>query len=215
MGDAIESPSPVQDGIRTGTIDQWDAVKAYGWVESNGKRFFLHIKDLQRGQRRPKAGDEVQFTPGQDAKGRTCAKAARLLRPGSRMGFGGLLALGLLILLPGVAGLFLPLPLWLPSTFMTIVSIITYRMYAHDKKLAQSGAWRVSEGTLHLAELCGGWPGAFLAQRRLRHKCSKGSYQFVFWLIVLAYQIVAVDVFFDHGYTLKAIDQVGRFLKTL
>jgi uncharacterized membrane protein YsdA (DUF1294 family) len=25
----------------------------------------------------------------------------------------------------------------------------------------------------------------FMAQRRLRHKCSKGRYQFVFWLIVL------------------------------
>jgi len=41
---------------------------------------------------------------------------------------------------------------------------------------------------LHLLELLGGWPGAFLAQRRLRHKCSKRRYQFVFWLIVLAYQ---------------------------
>ncbi|OYV04943.1 MAG: hypothetical protein CFE26_14190 [Verrucomicrobiales bacterium VVV1] len=215
MVDAIECPSPVQDGIRTGTIDQWDAVKGYGWVQSNGKRFFLHIKDLQRGQRRPKAGDEVQFSLGQDAKGRPCAKAARLLKPGSRMGFGGLLAFGLLILLPGVAGLFLPLPLWLPPTFMTILSVITYRMYAHDKKLAQSEVWRVSEATLHLAELCGGWPGAFLAQRRLRHKCSKRTYQFVFWLIVLSYQIVAVDVFFDYGYTLKAIAEIGGFLKAL
>jgi len=27
----------------------------------------------------------------------------------------------------------------------------------------------------------------------LRHKCSKGSYQVVFWLIVLAYQFAAFD----------------------
>jgi hypothetical protein len=30
----------------------------------------------------------------------------------------------------------------------------------------------------------GGWPGAFVAQRRLRHKCVKRKYQIVFWLIV-------------------------------
>jgi uncharacterized membrane protein YsdA (DUF1294 family) len=36
-------------------------------------------------------------------------------------------------------------------------------------------------------------PGAYLAQRRLRHKSSKRSYQVVFWLIVLGYQLVAVD----------------------
>jgi len=37
------------------------------------------------------------------------------------------------------------------------------------------------------------WPGAFIAQRRLRHKCSKISYQAVFWLIVIAYQFAAID----------------------
>jgi uncharacterized membrane protein YsdA (DUF1294 family) len=41
--------------------------------------------------------------------------------------------------------------------------------------------------------LLGGWPGAFLAQRRLRHKCSKASYQFLFWIIVLAHQFAALD----------------------
>ena len=215
MESHFETPASGQVGSRTGEIVQWDSAKAFGWVESNGQRLFLHIKDFQRGQRRPKVGDEVSFSPGQDAKGRPCAKAARLLRAGSRMGFGGWIAFGLLILLPGVAGLFLPLPLWLPSTFMTIVSMITYRIYGHDKKLAQGGGWRVSESTLHLAELCGGWPGAFLAQRRLRHKCSKSNYQFVFWLIVLAYQIVSVDIFFGFGHTLEVIRRIGSLLGNL
>jgi hypothetical protein len=46
---------------------------------------------------------------------------------------------------------------------------------------------------LHLLELLGGWPGAFLAQRRLRHKSSKGSYLFVFVLIVGLHQFLAID----------------------
>jgi uncharacterized membrane protein YsdA (DUF1294 family) len=77
------------------------------------------------------------------------------------------------------------------------MNAFTYWTYARDKRWAQEGEWRVSEGRLHLLELLGGWPAALLAQRRLRHKCSKGSYQFVFWLIVLAYQFAAWDSFQD------------------
>jgi uncharacterized membrane protein YsdA (DUF1294 family) len=49
------------------------------------------------------------------------------------------------------------------------------------------------EAKLHIMELLGGWPGAFLAQRRFRHKCSKVSYQVVFWVIALTNQLVAFD----------------------
>ena len=73
------------------------------------------------------------------------------------------------------------------------VSLFTFLAYRSDKRRAEAGAWRIPESTLHLAELAGGWPGAFLAQRTFRHKISKVSYQVVFWIIVLLYQIVALD----------------------
>ena len=62
---------------------------------------------------------------------------------------------------------------------------------------ATAGAWRVPDCYLHLAGLLGGWPGAFLYQRRLRHKFSKVFYQVVFWFIVVIFQIVAADVMLD------------------
>jgi uncharacterized membrane protein YsdA (DUF1294 family) len=74
-----------------------------------------------------------------------------------------------------------------------LISALTYWVYARDKRRAENGEWRVPEARLHLLDLLGGWPGGFLAQRRLRHKCSKGSYQFVFWLIVLVWQLAAAD----------------------
>jgi uncharacterized membrane protein YsdA (DUF1294 family) len=74
-----------------------------------------------------------------------------------------------------------------------LISGISYVCYAVDKRRAQEGRWRTPELVLHFTELLGGWPGAFLAQRRLRHKVSKFSYQFVFWLIVLVYQFAAFD----------------------
>ena len=73
------------------------------------------------------------------------------------------------------------------------LSLCVYFSYRGDKRRAEIGAWRISESTLHLAELAGGWPGAFLAQRKFRHKISKTSYQVVFWLIILAHQCIALD----------------------
>ncbi|MEI6566387.1 MAG: hypothetical protein WCR20_06915 [Verrucomicrobiota bacterium] len=52
-----------------------------------------------------------------------------------------------------------------------------------------------------------GWPGAFLTQRRLRHKCSKGSYQVVFWLIGLAYQFARFDSFHDWQFARPALNR--------
>jgi len=73
------------------------------------------------------------------------------------------------------------------------MGLVSYAAYAHDKRSARQGEWRISEAGLHLTELMGGWPGAFLAQRQFRHKVSKFSYQVVFWGIVLGYQLVACD----------------------
>ena len=74
-----------------------------------------------------------------------------------------------------------------------MLSVFTFVAYRSDKRRAKLGEWRVPESTLHIAELFGGWPGAFLAQRTFRHKISKTSYQVEFWVIVLLHQIIAVD----------------------
>ena len=73
------------------------------------------------------------------------------------------------------------------------VSGFAYLIYAWDKRQARDKQWREPESLLHFVALAGGWPGAFLAQRNLRHKSSKVSFQFVYWLIVLAYEAVAID----------------------
>jgi uncharacterized membrane protein YsdA (DUF1294 family) len=67
------------------------------------------------------------------------------------------------------------------------MSLLTFMLYVGDKAQAQQGGWRVPEATLHFCELLGGWIGAFIAQRTLRHKSSKDSYQAVFWGIVMVH----------------------------
>ena len=114
-----------------------------------------------------------------------------------------LLVLVGLLVLPGLAVLRRSLD-W-AGLYGLVLSALTYWVYAHDKRQAQAGEWRVSEAQLHLLELLGGWPGAWLAQRWLRHKCAKAGYQVVFWLIVLGWQFAAFDSLRDWQHSRAAL----------
>ena len=77
--------------------------------------------------------------------------------------------------------------------YLAIAHLLTLFLYWQDKRRAEANAWRTPESTLHLLELCGGWPAAFVAQRVFRHKISKRSYQAGFWFIVVLHQFVSFD----------------------
>ncbi|MSQ20019.1 MAG: DUF1294 domain-containing protein [Betaproteobacteria bacterium] len=63
-------------------------------------------------------------------------------------------------------------------------SCVAYVVYVFDKAASLKGQWRTPESTSHLFSLMGGWPGAMLAQRTLRHKTQKQSFQLTYWLTV-------------------------------
>ena len=67
-----------------------------------------------------------------------------------------------------------------------VMSLVSAAALAWDKRQARWGRWRVSEATLHVLELLGGWPGSWLAQVVFRHKTRKRSYRVMFWLCTLA-----------------------------
>jgi uncharacterized membrane protein YsdA (DUF1294 family) len=90
------------------------------------------------------------------------------------------------------------------------MSVFSFLACRNDKKRAEAGEWRIPESTLHLLELLGGWPGSFLVQRQYRHKTSKSSYQFLFWLIVLAYEFFALDSLLGWKFTKEFVEFMGR-----
>lgn len=75
-------------------------------------------------------------------------------------------------------------PARLPWVYLGL-SLLTFLVYAADKSAARQGARRIPESTLHLLSLCGGWPGALVAQQLLRHKSSKQPFRAVFWVTVV------------------------------
>ncbi len=200
-------PEPIVSTM-TARIVEWDRRKGYGFLQVGKQRVFLHHRDFTEHHKRPAVGDAVHFTMGQDAKGRPCATNARHVNDGGRITVLNVLVVAALLMLPAIALQRRGADFIWVGAYLLALGAITYSVYALDKRRAREKEWRMTEGLLHLLELLGGWPGAFLAQRRLRHKCSKGSYQFVFWLIVLIYQFVAFDSLQDWQFSRAAMSRL-------
>ncbi|MEH6520362.1 DUF1294 domain-containing protein [Sulfitobacter sp.] len=57
--------------------------------------------------------------------------------------------------------------------YLVVTNLITYRAFANDKRYAIEKQQRTPEATLLFWAAIGGWFGAKIAQKRLRHKSSK------------------------------------------
>lgn len=180
---------------RTARIIEWNGEKGYGFLQNDGSRLFLHIRDFARRDRLPRAGDLIRFRVGYDREGRSCSVDAMHEEklPGGELTFSLGIKVGLLLFLPTVAVIRFAPDLRYVAAYVAGISALTWFAYAHDKNRAKTRGWRVAEYQLHLLEFLGGWPTAFLAQRFLRHKTLKPSYRLTFWLIVISHQFVALD----------------------
>ena len=175
-----------------GKITDWNDDKGFGFITPNGggQRVFVHIKSFSNRQQRPVENEIVTYELTHDAKGRP--QAGRVAFVGKRgataspSGQGNaplILTTAFLVFVAGsvFAG---RLPVAVAALYL-VASLIAFIAYALDKSAARNDRWRTQESTLHLFALAGGWPGALAAQRLLRHKSSKQSFQFVFWVTVI------------------------------
>jgi uncharacterized membrane protein YsdA (DUF1294 family) len=88
---------------------------------------------------------------------------------------------------------------------LTVVcSLIAFVLYGIDKRRAIQKKPRISERTLHILSLLGGWPGAHLARRLFRHKTIKISFRLVFWLTVAVHLSIIAYGFWS-GWTINFI----------
>ena len=179
---------------RQGKILNWNDDKGFGFVESNdgGERAFVHIKAFEPGSRRPVNGEVITYELVRENNKRfkaTNIKFARDVKTsknrnkakgGSSFGvvFILLFCIGLL-----VSTFFGKLPVIVAGLYVA-TSLITFVAYAIDKSAAKSGRWRTKESTLHLLSIIGGWPGAYCAQNKLRHKSSKREFKSIYWVTV-------------------------------
>ena len=191
-----------------GTIKKWQDDKGFGFIETEaGESIFFHVSEF-KAQCRPDVGEQVVFTTGQDRQGRLQAKQVQELafvqqkiaqknqqirkRNQKRSAqadfeagqkkrlFLGIGFYGVLVLLAVMHKLD-----WLIVGWYALIGLVTFFMYAQDKKAAQNNEWRTPESTLHLLSIAGGWVGAMIAQTYLRHKSKKPEFRMMYYLTVV------------------------------
>lgn len=184
-----------------GRLVEWFDDKGYGFIQPNDAskdRVFLHIKDFARQGPRPIIGCALEYTILLDGDGRFRAqqvmylKASQTqkilpkpknvnvqqqkLKPMQIACVGYILALAVFTLLGMLSGMVL--------LFISIINALTYWMYTQDKEAALLGNRRVPEQTLHILSFLGGWPTAWLAQEKMRHKTQKQPFRKIYFCTI-------------------------------
>jgi len=203
-----------------GIIKSWIGDKGFGFIQPSGegKDIFIHIRDLKHSNYQPRIGDDVCYKVVADKDGKIRAYDAFIkgqeisplyrkksfkknqpqqqkVRREYRL---GMLPILVIAMIPFVFSVLLIKEQrnFIPFFAYLILSLLTFIVYARDKTMAHKNEWRTPESTLHLLELLGGWPGALITQRVIRHKNKKTSFQVIFWVIVIIHLAVWFDIVF-------------------
>ena len=205
-----------------GRLVEWFDDKGYGFIQPNDglkERVFLHIKDFAQKGPRPIVGCALEYVVQLDGQGRYKAKQVTYLKAtqtvhsktnrtsqntlnaqkASSLQPMQIICIVYIVVLAilSISGLLNGMILF----FVSIINVMTYWFYAQDKEAAQMNQRRVPENTLHILAFLGGWPAAWLAQQRLRHKTQKQPFRkiyfctIVFNILLILWLISPLNVF--------------------
>lgn len=184
-----------------GRLVEWFDEQGYGFIQPNDltkPKVFLHIKDFVRSGPRPIVGCALEYTVNFDERGRYRAQQVIYLKAAqvkassqsvstlpSTAAKRPLMQVWVMI----YAGIILGLSLakLLPAyslMFIICMNVLNYWLYAQDKEAAQLGHRRIPEQTLHVVSFLGGWPAAWYAQQKLRHKTQKQPFRQIYFCTI-------------------------------
>jgi len=206
-----------------GKITSWNDEKGFGFITptSGHDRLFVHITAFRPRCGAPPINQVVTYTCFKDTQGRPCAINVAYIgkKPASSRHWkaktAALMFVVLVLSILGALRFTIPrLPLFIIAIY-TVASAITFITYAIDKSAARKGGWRTAEATLHTMSLFGGWPGALIAQKTLRHKSRKKEFQGVFKFTVILNVAVTAWLLTPRGpeLTMAFIEKLEKMMK--
>ena len=187
-----------------GRLIEWFDDKGYGFIQPNDlkkDRVFLHIKNFAKPGPRPLVGCALEYTVVVDAKARYKAldvvylKVSQIqkakqpkntVKPSNKsqphLQPMQILCVAYIFLIAGLS--FFGFLSGMLVLLLCLINAMTYWCYAQDKEAAQLGNQRIPEQVLHSLSFLGGWPAAWLAQQRLRHKTQKQPFKRIFYCTI-------------------------------
>ncbi|MCW3173267.1 DUF1294 domain-containing protein [Shewanella subflava] len=109
-----------------------------------------------------------------------------------------MLVIWLVFLLVGYG--FYALSPWVIGIFIGI-NLLSFIITWYDKRIAAQNQTspdtqrnRISEKTLYIYALIGGWPAAIIAQQYFRHKTQKNAFKYRFWLCIAINMLLTVGI---------------------
>ena len=165
-----------------GYIIHFNEEKGYGFIGSDEyeENIFVHITQVQNTDELSQ-GQAVEFSIEKTKKGLAAINVIAGEKQQSPYLFFGLISLFLALGIFAYASQHLPTLL----SYFIAINISTFTLYGYDKFISSGEKLRVPELNLQALSLLGGSPAALMAQKFFRHKTIKGSFQIVYWLIVI------------------------------
>ena len=165
-----------------GYIIHFNDKKGYGFIrtEEHEENIFVHISEVTNADELEQ-GQEVEFKTKKTKKGLSAVQVVAGSKQRSPYSiFGAISAVFMLLVF-----LYLSQKVHLLLAYLFSINLATFLLYGYDKFISGGERLRVPELNLQALALLGGSPSALFAQKFFRHKTIKGSFQIVYWLIVI------------------------------
>lgn len=167
-----------------GKILNYNAEKGYGFIYSENyqEHIFVHHSEISNAKELFQ-GQSVEFEVTKTKKGLSALSVVAGAKQQSPYVIFGLLSA--LITVAIFAYLYTYQPIKPIFSYLIAINITTFLLYGYDKLIAGGEKLRIPEWNLHALALLGGSPAGLMAQKFFRHKTVKGSFQLIYWVIVL------------------------------
>jgi len=174
-----------------GIVINYNEEKGYGFIKTSEEEenVFVHIKEVNNASLL-EVGQSVEFEMVRNPKGLAAVNVKAETKAKSPYLTFGIASLVMIVLLFSL----LMNHTQALISYLIAMNVTTFLLYGYDKFIASTEKLRVPELNLQVLALLGGSPAALLAQKFFRHKTIKGSFQIVYWVIVVL-QVILLGYF--------------------
>jgi uncharacterized membrane protein YsdA (DUF1294 family)/cold shock CspA family protein len=165
-----------------GYVIHFNEEKGYGFIGSDEyeENIFVHVTQVKNAEELSQ-GQAVEFSIEKTKKGLAATNVIAGDKQRSPYLLFGLVSFFTTLAIFAYASQELQIII----AYLIAINITTFMLYGYDKFISSGERLRVPELNLQVLALLGGSPAALMAQKFFRHKTIKGSFQIVYWLIVV------------------------------